>query len=99
MFFLCEHCNFKDVVGTDEVLSETSPYARGISCPDCFKDRWSLMRTYDPQERAREKARSRAADAAALAEGTKTREELCRENASFAFPRALVRLTYRGRKF
>lgn len=39
--------------------------------------------TYDPRERAAEKQRSREADARALATGTKTREDLRRENSHF----------------
>jgi hypothetical protein len=50
----------------------------------------------DPQERAREKQRSRDADARALASGEKSRDELRRENGHFAFPNARVSL--RGAK-
>jgi hypothetical protein len=44
----------------------------------------------DPQERAREKQRSREADARALASGEKSREQLQRENGHFSFPNARV---------
>jgi hypothetical protein len=50
----------------------------------------------DPQERAREKQRSRDADARALASGEKTRDELRRENGHFAFRN--VRVSLRGAK-
>ena len=42
--------------------------------------RKSTVRNYDPEERAREKQAARDADAAALASGAKTREQLTREN-------------------
>lgn len=45
---------------------------------------------YDPQERAREKQRSRDADAEALASGRISREQLRRDNGHFAFPNARV---------
>ncbi len=44
---------------------------------------------YDPEERAREKRASRDADAAALASGEKTREQLWMEN-SFLPPGGVV---------
>ncbi len=50
----------------------------------------------DPQQRAREKQESREEDARALALGEKSREELRRENAHFAFPN--VRVSLRGSK-
>jgi hypothetical protein len=50
----------------------------------------------DPEERAREKQRSREEDARALASGNKSREELRRENGHFAFPN--VRVSARGSK-
>ena len=50
----------------------------------------------DPAERAREKQRSRADDARALASGEKSREELRRENGHFAFRN--VRISLRGSK-
>jgi very-short-patch-repair endonuclease len=46
--------------------------------------------TFDPAERAREKQASRDADAQASADGTKTREDLRRENGAFAFPNARI---------
>lgn len=45
------------------------------------------------EQRVRQKAESRAADAEALANGTKTAEDLRRENGAFRFPRALIRLS------
>jgi hypothetical protein len=47
--------------------------------------------TYDPEQRAEEKRRSRVADANALASGEKTRDDLRRENGHFAFPNARIR--------
>jgi hypothetical protein len=47
--------------------------------------------SYDPEQRAEEKRRSRAADASAVASGEKTRDDLRRENGSFAFPNARIR--------
>jgi hypothetical protein len=49
-----------------------------------------------PNERAREKQRSRDEDARALASGEKSREELRRENSHFVFPN--VRVSLRGAK-
>jgi hypothetical protein len=51
---------------------------------------------FDPQERAREKQRSREADERSLASGEKSRDELRRENGHFAFRNARVSL--RGAK-
>jgi hypothetical protein len=51
---------------------------------------------HDPQERAREKQRSREDDASALASGEKSRDELRRENGHFVFAR--VRVSARGAK-
>jgi hypothetical protein len=51
---------------------------------------------FDPQERAREKQRSRDEDARALASGQKSRERLRRENGHFEFPN--VRISARGAK-
>jgi hypothetical protein len=48
---------------------------------------------FDPKVRALEKQKSRDEDAQALLDGSKTREDLRRENGAFAFPRHLVRLT------
>lgn len=48
----------------------------------------------DPIARAAEKSASREADERALATGEKTREDLRRENAAFAFPRDRVNLTF-----
>jgi hypothetical protein len=56
---------------------------------------WQAERL-DPQERAREKQRSREMDASALASGKKSREDLRRENGHFAF--AKVRIILRGAK-
>jgi len=50
----------------------------------------------DPEERAREKQRSREDDARALASGEKSPEELQRENGHFVFPK--VRVSARGSK-
>ena len=52
--------------------------------------------TYDPAERAREKQASRDQDAADLASGAKTREQLHAENAALAGLR--VRVDYAGAK-
>jgi hypothetical protein len=49
---------------------------------------------FDPDERAREKAASREADARALASGEKSREQLRVENGAFGFPRDRVRLDF-----
>ncbi len=62
-------------------------------------DPTSIVETFDPRERAEEKRRSREADAAALASGGKTREQLRKENSAFAFPRSRVRLDIKGKKF
>jgi hypothetical protein len=51
---------------------------------------------FDPQERAREKQRSREADERSLASGEKSRDELRRENGHFAFRN--VRVSLRGAK-
>jgi hypothetical protein len=51
---------------------------------------------FDPQERAREKQRSRDADSRALASGEKSRDDLRRENGHFAFRN--VRVSLRGAK-
>lgn len=45
---------------------------------------------FDPAERALEKERSRQRDAEELANGTKTREQLRRENGAFAFPNVRI---------
>jgi hypothetical protein len=50
----------------------------------------------DPQERAREKQRSRDEDARALASGEKSLEQLRRENGHFAHLN--VRVSLRGSK-
>jgi hypothetical protein len=50
----------------------------------------------DPEERRREKQRSRDEDARALASGEKSREQLQRENGHFSFPNA--RISLRGTK-
>jgi hypothetical protein len=50
----------------------------------------------DPEARAREKQRSREADARALASGEKSRDDLRRENGLFAFRN--VRVSLRGSK-
>jgi hypothetical protein len=51
---------------------------------------------FSPEERAREKQRSRDEDARALASGEKSRDDLRRENGHFAFPN--VRVSLRGAK-
>ncbi len=51
---------------------------------------------FDPEERAREKEDSRAADAKALAAGEKSRADLQAENGHFSFRR--VRISLRGAK-
>lgn len=51
---------------------------------------------FDPEERAREKQRSREEDARAVASGAKSRDELRRENGRFAFRK--VRVSLRGSK-
>lgn len=48
-------------------------------------------KVFDPAERAREKAASRAEDARAIAAGEKTPEQVSQDNASFAFPGARIR--------
>lgn len=48
----------------------------------------------DPDERAREKQKSRDEDEQALASGEKTQEQLRRENGHFSFLR--VRINYAG---
>ena len=53
-------------------------------------------KVFDPNERAREKAASRAEDARAIAVGEKSAEQVRRENASFAFEN--VRLRYPARE-
>lgn len=53
-----------------------------------------MAEVFDPAERAREKAASRAEDARALASGEKTREQLQAENAAFAFPPERVRIDF-----
>lgn len=50
----------------------------------------------DPEERAREKQRSREEDARAVASGSKSRDELRRENGHFVFRK--VRVSLRGAK-
>lgn len=52
---------------------------------------------FDPAERAREKAASRANDARAIATGEKTNEQVRRENAAFAFPNVILRYPKRER--
>jgi hypothetical protein len=46
--------------------------------------------SFDPKERAREKQLSRDQDERDLASGTKTREQLRRENGIFVFPDARI---------
>jgi hypothetical protein len=48
--------------------------------------------SFDPKERAREKQLSRDQDERDLASGTKTREQLRRENGIFVFPDARILL-------
>jgi hypothetical protein len=50
-------------------------------------------------DRAAEKAASRDQDAADLASGRKSRDDLRRENGAFAFPPSMVRIEYPSRKF
>lgn len=50
-------------------------------------------------QRAQEKAASRAADDEALASGAKSREELRKENGSFAFPPGRVMVDFSKAKF
>jgi hypothetical protein len=52
---------------------------------------------YSPDERAREKAESRAEDARAVAAGEKSSEQLRQENSSFAFAGARIRFPSRDR--
>ncbi len=49
------------------------------------------QKVFDPAERAREKAASRAEDARAIAAGEKSPEQVRRENASFAFSNVRLR--------
>ena len=48
------------------------------------------MNSYDPKDRAKEKALSREADAKALESGDLTQEELRAKNGKFAFPNAKI---------
>jgi hypothetical protein len=52
---------------------------------------------FDPAERAREKAASRAENARAIAAGEKSPEQVRRENASFAFSNVRLRFPVRER--
>lgn len=52
---------------------------------------------FDPAERARDKAASRAEDARAIAAGEKSPEQVRRENASFAFSNVRLRFPARER--
>ncbi len=52
---------------------------------------------YSPDQRAREKAESRAEDARAVAAGEKSSEQLRQENSSFAFAGARIRFPSRDR--
>lgn len=65
------------------------------TCPECLVTgcggSWCRHIAFD-QLRAEEKQRSRDADAEALRTGSKTREQLQRENGAFAFPNAIIHL-------
>lgn len=54
-------------------------------------------KVFDPAERAREKASSRAEDERVVATGEKSPEQIRRENASFAFAGAKIRFPARDR--
>lgn len=47
---------------------------------------------FDPENRAREKEASREADSSDLASGSKSSEQLCKENGLFAFGPGRIRL-------
>jgi hypothetical protein len=49
---------------------------------------------YNTEERGREKAMSRDADAQALASGEKTQAQVRAENGAFAFPRERVHVDF-----
>jgi len=55
------------------------------------------VKTFDPNQRAAEKAASRAADAHAIASGEKTPAQVRLENASFAFKNVRLRFPARER--
>lgn len=57
----------------------------------------ALRGLFDPAERAREKAASRAEDQRAIAAGEKSPDRVRRENASFAFTGARIRFPARDR--
>ena len=65
---------------------------RRARCP--FLNTDDCHHTFDPTELAAEKAASREADALAISSGSKTVEQVHRENSAFAFPRDRVRLTF-----
>ena len=54
--------------------------------------------SYNSEERVAEKAAARERDEQALARGEKSAEALRRENGLLSFPKALVRVNYRGAK-
>lgn len=55
--------------------------------------------SYSPEERAREKQRSRDEDARALAAGEKSREDLRRENGAIGLVKCRVRLDKAARLY
>lgn len=50
--------------------------------------------TFDPAERARQKAAAREQDRLDLESGRKTREQLRKENGAFGFPPGSVRIDF-----
>lgn len=74
---------------TREQLREENSHFRDVAHDPIDWDRTQL---FDPEERAAEKQCSRDEDAEALRTGTKTREQLRKENGAFAFPDAVVHL-------
>jgi hypothetical protein len=66
----------------------------------CFLPRALLPpNMFSVQARAAEKQASRDQDYADISSGRKTVEQVNRENGAFAFPREMVTISYRGRKF
>lgn len=55
----------------------------------------TIVQTYDPAERAEEKAASREKDRLDLESGRKTREQLKKENAVFAFEPGSVKIEHK----
>ncbi len=75
----CKACDAK-LPMTWCVQSKKYVHIRGLATFTCE------LETYDPAERAKEKAESRARDQHLLDTGGLTQEELRKQNASFTFP-------------